>query len=83
MQNFKLIDEIVQELKQNYPALSDYELLSIAIQKQRNDILIAGLSVCQDSVYPSGIESIAAQLGLKARYRDNDDLSELNLDILD
>ncbi|MBP1594356.1 MAG: hypothetical protein H6Q12_1374, partial [Bacteroidetes bacterium] len=26
---------------------------------------------------------IAAQLGLKARYRDDDDLSELNLDILD
>ena len=35
----KTLIEIVQDLKLHYPNLSDYELLSIAVQLQRNYLL--------------------------------------------
>ena len=56
-------NKIVKDLKLDYPKLSDYELLSIAVQQQRNEILIAGLNVSRTDKYPSAIEAIAIQLG--------------------
>lgn len=38
----KTLIEIAQDLKLHYPNLSDYELLSIAVQLQRNLIIQAG-----------------------------------------
>lgn len=39
----KTLIEITQDLKLHYPNLSDYELLSIAVQLQRNYILASKL----------------------------------------
>jgi len=37
------ISSYVDDLRKEYPKLSDYELLSIAVQQERNDILMNGL----------------------------------------
>jgi hypothetical protein len=55
-----------KKLKESHPTLSDYEALSLAIQQQRNYILIAGLTVSDGNNTPSALESIAIQLGYKA-----------------
>lgn len=47
----------------DYPKLSDYELLNLAIQIQRNQILQAGLNVSSQDKYPSALEAIAISLG--------------------
>jgi hypothetical protein len=39
--------------------------IQLAIQIQRNDILIAGLNVSQSDKYPPALEAIAIQLGYK------------------
>ena len=54
---------IVKELKLDYPKLSDFEVLNIALQMQRNQILQAGLNVNSQDKYPSALEAIAISLG--------------------
>lgn len=61
--NYKSISQYIEDLKLDYKNLSEYELLSIAIQQQRNDIFASGLSVSQTDSHPSAIEAIAIQLG--------------------
>lgn len=63
MQNYKNLDAIFKELKQDYPKLSTLELLTIAVQIQRNQILIAGLNLPQEDSRPSALTAIAIQLG--------------------
>ncbi|SHJ66373.1 hypothetical protein [Bacteroides stercorirosoris] len=65
MENFKSIYKYYNDLKLDYPKLSDYELLSIAVQMQRNDILKAGLTVFETDGTPPALEAIAIQLGMK------------------
>lgn len=65
MENFKSIYKYCDDLKLDYPKLSEYELLSIAVQMQRNDILKAGLVVFETDGSPSALEAIAMQLGAK------------------
>ena len=65
MNNYYSISTIVKELKLDYPKLSNYELLTIAVQKQRNEIIASGLSVNKEDKYPSATEAIAIQLGYK------------------
>ena len=65
--NFESIGDYCKGLKDNYPKLSDYELLKIAVQMQRNDILRAGLNVSQSDTHPSALEAIAMQLGMKSK----------------
>lgn len=55
--------EIVKELKVNYPKLTEYEIVSLAIQIERNEILENGLVVSSNDREPSGIEAIAIALG--------------------
>ena len=64
-ENFKTIHQYCDNLKLDYPKLSDFELLSIAVQMQKNDILRAGLNVPQTDSYPSALEAIAIMLGMK------------------
>ncbi|RZK37779.1 MAG: histidine kinase [Pedobacter sp.] len=54
---------IVKELKSDYPKLSEFELLSLAIQIERNQILENGLVVSSDDSNPTGLEAIAISLG--------------------
>ena len=58
---------IVKDLKLDYPKLSDFEVLNLAIQIQRNQILQAGLNVSSSDKHPSALEAIAISLG----YTDN------------
>ncbi|UQD55394.1 histidine kinase [Flavobacterium sp. K5-23] len=55
--------EIARELKVNYPKLTEYEILTLAIQIERNEILENGLVVSSNDNEPSGIEAIAIALG--------------------
>lgn len=57
------IYEIEKEVKLNYPKLSDYEVLTLAIQIQRNEILESGLVVQRTNDKPSALEAIAIALG--------------------
>lgn len=65
MENFKNLNKYYDNLKSGYPNLTDFELLSIAVQIQRNDILIAGLTVSQLDKHPSALEKIAILLDEK------------------
>ena len=54
---------IANNLKINYPKLTDYEILSIAVQIERNQILENGLAVYNNDEYAGGLEAIAISLG--------------------
>lgn len=56
-------NRIAKELKEEYSKLSDFEILSLAIQIQRNQILENGLAVGSSEKYPSALEAIAISLG--------------------
>ena len=63
--NYDSIGNIVKNLRLDYKELSNYELLSIAVQQQRNEILVSGLGVRQDNKFPAFIEAIGIQMGFK------------------
>lgn len=54
---------IANQLKTNYPKISDFETLSLAIQIERNQILENGLVVSPSDENPVGLEAIAISLG--------------------
>lgn len=54
---------IAEQLKEEYSKLSDFEILSLAIQIQRNQILENGLAVSSSDKHPSALEAIAIALG--------------------
>jgi len=54
---------IAEELKEDYPKLSDFELLTLAIQIERNQLLENGLNVSRNDSCPSSLEAIAISLG--------------------
>jgi hypothetical protein len=55
--------QIVKDLKLDYPKLTDYEVLNLAIQIQRNQILESGFNVSYTNKHPSALEAIAIALG--------------------
>jgi hypothetical protein len=55
--------KIAKELKVDYPKLSDFELLSLAIQIERNQLLENGLNISRSDNYPASLEAIAIALG--------------------
>lgn len=59
--DYQDLNTIEKGLKLDYPKLTDFERLTLAIQKQRNQILIAGFVI--NSSRPSGLEAIANSLG--------------------
>lgn len=68
MEAYKSLDDLTKELKSQYNKLSEYELLSLAIQIQRNQILSAGLAVEQSNNSQTGLEAIANALGYDATF---------------
>ncbi|MDR0659630.1 MAG: hypothetical protein LBG19_02270 [Prevotellaceae bacterium] len=70
---FLSIKEYCSTLKRDYPALSDYQLLKLAIQMQRNDILKAGLNVRENKDDLTALEAIDVQLGIYPDGREADD----------
>jgi len=63
MDTVQTYTEIVKDLKLDYAKLSDFEVLNLAVQIQRNQILQAGLNVSAKDQYPSALEAIAISLG--------------------
>ena len=59
--------KIAQELKTYYSTLTEFELLSLAIQIERNQLLENGLNISRLDKYPASLEAIAIALG----YTDN------------
>jgi len=55
--------EIAKQLKADYPKLTEFEVLSLAVQIERNEILENGLVVSPDDKNPSGLEAIGIALG--------------------
>lgn len=56
-------NRIAKQLKGEYSKLSDFEILSLAIQIQRNQILENVLAVSSSDKHPSALEAIAIALG--------------------
>ncbi len=54
---------IAEKIKKEYPKLSDFEILSLSIQIERNQILENGLVVSATDKTPSGLEAIGIALG--------------------
>ena len=54
--------EILKELKVRHHNLTEYEMLTLAIQIERNEILENGLAVSRTDHEPSGIEAIISAL---------------------
>lgn len=63
--------KIAKELKIDYPKLSDFELLTLAIQIERNQLLENGLNISRSDNYPTSLEAIAFALGYtNAPYKE-------------
>lgn len=75
-ENYSQIGDICSALREDYPNLSDYEILNLSIQLQRNEILIAGLGVNSSDRVPAFLEATAIQLGYKTH-------GQTLLDVLD
>ena len=54
---------IAKQLKKDYSNLTDFEVLTLAIQIERNQILENGFVVSTSDKNPSGLEAIAIALG--------------------
>lgn len=63
MDRIQTYNAIVKDLKLDYPKLSDYEVLNLAIQIQRNQILESGFNVSYTDKHPSALEAVAIALG--------------------
>jgi hypothetical protein len=55
--------KIAKELKANYPTLTEFERLSLAIQIERNQLLENGLNISKNDRHPASLEAIAIALG--------------------
>ena len=64
-------NQIVNDLKKDYQKLTEFELLSLAIQIERNQILENGFVVSSDDRHPSGLEAIAIALGFENSNNKN------------
>jgi hypothetical protein len=53
------VNQYAKELKLDYPKLTEFEVLSLAIEIQRNEIFKAGLNVSSDDSAPSALEALA------------------------
>ena len=62
---------IAKQLKKDYPKLCDFEILSLSIQIERNQILENGLVVSASDKTPSGLEAIGIALGFTGGQTQN------------
>jgi len=65
--NVQNYNEIARGLKIDYPKMSDFEIVSLAIQIERNQLLENGLAVNRDDSKPGSLEAIAICLGYTDR----------------
>lgn len=63
MDRIQTYNAIVKDLKLDYPKLTDYEVLNLAIQIQRNQILESAFNVSYTDKHPSALEAVAIALG--------------------
>jgi hypothetical protein len=63
--NLPTISSLVKELRLDYPKLTEFEALQLAVQMQRNEIMRRAFVVGSNDNYPSALEAIAATLGFR------------------
>lgn len=61
----KHYQEIEKTLKLDYPRLTDFERLSLAVQIERNQLLENGLNISRTDESPASLEAIAIALGFE------------------
>ena len=54
--------KVAAGIKKEYPDLSDFEALTLAIELQRNQIIKAAFTVSSSDAYPPALEAIAIAL---------------------
>jgi hypothetical protein len=64
--NVDYYSKISNELKEDFPKLSDFERLSLAIQIERNQLLENGLNISRVNTHPASLEAIAIALGFSS-----------------
>lgn len=57
------VNQYAKDLKLDYPKLTEFEVLNLAIEIQRNEIFKAGLNVSSNDSHPSALEALAIALG--------------------
>ena len=63
--NYNSISDILETLEDDFSGenkISQFELYQLAIQMQRNEILIAGFGVYQNNFKPSFIENLSIEI---------------------
>lgn len=71
---------IHKELKKGFPKMSDFEILSLSIKIERNQILASGLNVSYEGNHPASLEAIAIALGFsdkEVKYTITDALMKI------
>lgn len=61
----KDVNELYQDLKNDFPKMSDYELMKLAIEWNRNEIFQNAF--CSYGEHPSFLEAIAIQMGYEPK----------------
>ncbi|PPK75932.1 hypothetical protein B0F87_10419 [Methylobacter tundripaludum] len=69
--SLKSVNQYAKELKLDYPKLTEFEALNLAIGMQRNEIFRVGLNVSSDDSYPSALEALAIALGFHSSGSGN------------
>lgn len=63
-------NKISKQLAEQYPMFTDFELLSLSIQIERNQILQNGLNVSNSNKHPASLEAIAIALGFSDKEHE-------------
>ena len=63
MTKIQSYEAIATDLRSEYPDLTQFETLTLAIQIQKNEILENAFNVSRNDNYPSSLEAIAISLG--------------------
>ncbi len=61
--SIKSVHQYAGELMEDYPKLTEFEILKLAIEIQRNEIFRAGLNVSSTDSHPSALEALAMAVG--------------------
>ena len=61
------VTELAKDLKEEYPKLSDYEALTLALKAEQNALLKIGFVISSDDKTPTGLEAIAIGVGYNPR----------------
>jgi len=81
--NLPSIHSFVKELRLDYPKLTDFEALQLAVQMQRNEIMKRAFVISSSDDYPSALEKIAMHASdMAMNLRDINDFVEALVEVI-